>query len=92
MLDEQAEEPRPSGQWWIPAISSGSRPTGMNSVSRWSSPMMPSAPYRASTRPTAASTIRRSIVSSSSPDPMAITASSKPRIRSLLAMIASSLD
>jgi Nitroreductase family len=40
--------PRPSGQWWIPAISSWLSPTGMNSASRRfppsSSPITPSAP------------------------------------------------
>ena len=56
----------------------------MNSMSRWSSPMTPSAPYLASTRSTAASTIRRSIASSSRPEPMAMTASSSPCILSLV--------
>ena len=57
----------------------------MNSTSRCSSPMTPSAPYLASTRSTAASTILRSIASSSSPEPIAMTASSSPCIRSLVA-------
>ena len=83
--------PRPSGQWWIRAISSWDRPTGMNSARLLPSPMTPSAPYVASTRPTAVSTIRRSVDSRSRPEPMATTASSRPRIRSLVASTTCSL-
>jgi hypothetical protein len=87
---EHLFSPRPSGQWWISLISSVPRPTGMNSMRRWSSPMTPSAPYLASTRSTAASTMRRSIASSSRPDPIATTASRSPCIRSLVPSTASS--
>ncbi len=74
--------PRPHGVCPIRAVSSSDMPTVRNSSSVCPSPTMPSAPYSASVRVTAASTMPRSTSGSSSPRPRLITASSRPRIRS----------
>ena len=64
----------------------------MNSVSWPSAPSTPSAPYRARTSVTAASTILRSMTSRSRLPPMATTASSSAWTRSRVASTACSRD
>src|SRR6202044_3463005 len=72
----------------MPAMPASSRPTGMKSARRPPSPTTPSAPNRASTRVTAASTMRRSTASSSRLLLTATTASRRPWTRSRVASTA----